>query len=241
MAAPNPVSAALERLQRSLRDESFDVSPADVVLNFAVPEDLAGPEAETLFLGEVEAADFREAVAAIAGDLRFEYMTMRVAGDPLRDALIRFACLCEMKRDLDQVSPFVSEHSRTPEERTCFIGVEYLRVLECGSEVGGRQVNSNSAPRCLRHPECFHQLLMEPAEVCHELHVLVELAGELELGHALGPGALQTQIVADEEAVGHERMQAIALLAIDLQGHGRPSRVSSVSISSRQTSRARSK
>lgn len=130
MAAPNPVSAALERLQRSLRDESFDVSPADAVLNFAVPEDLAGPEAETLFLGEVEAADFREAVAAIAGDLRFEYMTRRVAGDPLRDALIRFACLCEMKRDLDQVSPFVSEHLRTPEERTCFIGVEYLRVSE---------------------------------------------------------------------------------------------------------------
>jgi hypothetical protein len=130
MAAPNPVSAALERLQRSLRDESIEVSPADAVLNFGVPEDLAGPEAETLFLGEVEAADFREAVAAVAGDLRFEYMTRRVAGDPLRDALIRFACLCEMKRDSDQVSSFMSEHSRTPEEQTCFIGVEYLRVNE---------------------------------------------------------------------------------------------------------------
>jgi hypothetical protein len=130
MAAPNPVSAALERLQRSLRDESFEVSPADAVLNFAVPEDFAGPGAETLFLGEVEAADFREAVTAIANDLHFEYLTRRVAGDPLRDGLIRFACLCEMKRDLDHVSPFISEHSRTPEERTCFIGVEYLQVSE---------------------------------------------------------------------------------------------------------------
>jgi hypothetical protein len=130
MAAPNPVSAALERLQRSLRDESIKVSPVDAVLNFGVPEDLAGPGAETLFLGEVEAADFRAAVAAVAVDLRFEYMTRRVAGNPLRDALIRFACLCEMKRDLDHVSPFISEHSRTPEERTCFIGVQYLRVSE---------------------------------------------------------------------------------------------------------------
>ncbi len=130
MAAVEPVSAALQRLQRSLRDESLKVSPADAVLNFAVPEDLAGPEAETLFLGEVEAADFRGAVSTIADDLRFEYMTRRVAGDPLRDALIRFACLCEMKRDSDHVSPFISEHSRTPEERTCFLGVEYLRVSE---------------------------------------------------------------------------------------------------------------
>jgi hypothetical protein len=130
MAEIDPVFAALQRLQRSLRDESIEASPASAVLTFGVPEDLAEPEAETLFLGEVEAADFRAAVAALAVDLRFEYMTKRVAGDPLRDALIRFAFLCEMKKDSDHVSPFMSEHSRTPEERTCFIGVEYLRVSE---------------------------------------------------------------------------------------------------------------
>jgi hypothetical protein len=130
MRAVDPVSVALQRLQRSLRDESLEVSAADAVLLFAVPEDLAGPAAETLFLGGVEAADFRGAVSAIAGDLRFEYMTRRVAEDPLRDALIRFACLCEMKRDSGHVSSFISEHSRTPEERTCFLGVEYLRVSE---------------------------------------------------------------------------------------------------------------
>lgn len=72
MTATDPVSEALKRLQRSLRDESCEVSAADAVLNFAVPEDLAGPEAETLFLGEVEAADFRAAAGAIAVDLRFE-------------------------------------------------------------------------------------------------------------------------------------------------------------------------
>jgi predicted fused transcriptional regulator/phosphomethylpyrimidine kinase len=130
MTATDPVSEALKRLQRSLRDESCEVSAADAVLNFAVPEDLAGPEAETLFLGEIEAADFRAAAGAIAVDLRFEYMTRRVAGDPLRDALIRFACLCEMDRESDHVSSFFSEHMRTPEERTCFIDVEYLRVSE---------------------------------------------------------------------------------------------------------------
>lgn len=128
MLPPDLVSAALARLQNSLRDESVEVAPAEAVLSVAVPEDLAGPKAETLFLGEVEAADFRAAVAVIAVDLRFEHMTRRVAGDPLRDALIRFACLCEMERDSDQVSPFISEYSRTPEEQTCFIGVEYLRV-----------------------------------------------------------------------------------------------------------------
>lgn len=138
MTVSDPVSEALQRLQRSLRDESIQVSPADAVLNFAVPEDLVGQEAETLFLGEVEAADFRAAVAAVAVDLRFEHMTRRVAGDPLRDALIRFACLCEMKRDSDQVSAFMSEHSRTPDERTCFIGVEYLQVNEAIELLGMR-------------------------------------------------------------------------------------------------------
>jgi hypothetical protein len=33
-------------------------------------------------------------------------------------------------RDTDQVGPFFSEHSREPEERSCFMGVEYLRVDE---------------------------------------------------------------------------------------------------------------
>lgn len=130
MTTPDPTSEALHRLQASLRDESIKVSPAEAVLNFGVPEDLTGPEAETLFLGEVEADDFRAAAAAVAVDLRFEHMTRQVAGNPLRDALIRFACLCEMERDSDQVSPFMSEHSRTPEEQICFIGVEYLRVSE---------------------------------------------------------------------------------------------------------------
>jgi hypothetical protein len=138
MATSDPVSEALQRLQRSLRDESVEVSAADAVLNFAVPEDLAGPEAETLFLGEVEAADFRAAVATIAVDLRFEYMTRRVAGDPLRDALIRFACLCEMDRKSDHVPSFFSEHMRAPEERTCFIGVEYLRVNDVMELLGLR-------------------------------------------------------------------------------------------------------
>ena len=89
MNAPDPVAEALRRLQRSLRDESVQVSPAGAVLNIAVPEDLAEPEAETLYLGEIEAADFRATLAKVALDLRFEYMTERVAGDPLRDALIR--------------------------------------------------------------------------------------------------------------------------------------------------------
>jgi hypothetical protein len=77
MAVPDPVSEALTRLQGSLRDGPGEVSPADAVLNFAVPEDLAEPAAETLFLGEVEAADFRAAVATIGADLRFEYILLR--------------------------------------------------------------------------------------------------------------------------------------------------------------------
>lgn len=129
VAAPDPVRAALIRLQGCLRDQA-KVSPADAALNFAVPEDLAEAGSKTLPLGSTEAETFWEAKSTVAADLRFEHLGRRVASDPLQEALIRFACLCEMQEDTDQVTPFFSEHSREPEERSCFIGVEYLRVTE---------------------------------------------------------------------------------------------------------------
>lgn len=130
VAAPDPVRIALTRLQERLRDETNEVSPADAVLSFAVPEDLAEPGSETLYMGSAEANAFREAKSTTEADLRFEHMLSRVASDPLQDALVRFACVCEMKREADQVCPFLSEHFREPEDRTCFIGVEYLQVTE---------------------------------------------------------------------------------------------------------------
>jgi hypothetical protein len=48
---PDQVEAALGELQRILREESKSVSPADVELNTAVPEDLAKPGAESLAAG----------------------------------------------------------------------------------------------------------------------------------------------------------------------------------------------
>lgn len=130
MAQPDPVRTALSCLQARLRDDAVVVSPADAVLNFAVPEDLVEAGAESLYLGSVEAEAFRAAESSIAADLRFEHLNRRVASDPLQEALVRFACFCEVKRDADQVTPFFSEHSREPEERICFIGIEYLQVTE---------------------------------------------------------------------------------------------------------------
>jgi hypothetical protein len=95
MAAPDPVRTTLIRLQDCLRDETNDVSPAGAVLNFAVPEDLVEATPESLYLGITEAEAFREAKSTIAADLRVEHLHKRVASDPLQDALVRLACLCE--------------------------------------------------------------------------------------------------------------------------------------------------
>jgi hypothetical protein len=145
MAQPDPVRAALICLQERLRDDAVEVSPADAVLNFAVPEDLVEAGPESLYLGSVEAEAFRTAKSSIAADLRFEHLTRRVASDPLQEALVRFACLCEMKRDTDQVAPFFSGYSREPEERVCFIGIEYLQVTETFEFFGLRLLPTDHA------------------------------------------------------------------------------------------------
>ena len=130
MSEHDPVRSVLTRLQACLRDREAEVSAADAVRSFAVPEDLLEPTADVLYLGIDQTEVFREARSVLAADLRFEHLTASVAGDPLQDALVRFACLCEMNRATEQIAPFFSKHYREPQERLCFIGVEYLQVSE---------------------------------------------------------------------------------------------------------------
>lgn len=130
MSEHDPVRSVLTRLLACLRDAEAEVSAAEAVLSFAVPEDLREPTADVLYLGIDQAEVFREARSMLAADLRFEHLTASVTGDPLQDALVRFACLCEMNRATEQIAPFFAEHYREPQERLCFIGVEYLQVSE---------------------------------------------------------------------------------------------------------------
>jgi hypothetical protein len=126
---PDQVRQTLEALQQQLRDGADAVPAHESALSFAVPEDLARPGAETLVIGVDEATALKEARAAIEADERFEHLGSRVA-DPLRGRMQRFACLCLIDRERDHVREFMAEHERTPELRTCFLGVEFLEIDE---------------------------------------------------------------------------------------------------------------
>jgi hypothetical protein len=125
-----------------LRDDAEAVTPPEAALSFAIPEDLAGPGAEALFLGLEEAAALKEARAAVEADERFEHLGFRVA-DPLKYKLQRFASLCVLERGRDHVGEFMAAHERTPEERTCFLGVEFLEISEQVELFGTRLLPTN--------------------------------------------------------------------------------------------------
>lgn len=125
---PDAVKEALGALQRLLRDGT-EVSEQESALTMAVPEDLATPEVRTLILGIDEVTALKDARTAIEADERFEHLGSQVV-DPLREQLQRFASLCLIDLKRDHVREFMAEHERTPEERTCFLGVEYLEIDE---------------------------------------------------------------------------------------------------------------
>lgn len=124
----DPVVAALTDLQ-CLIQEGGPVTPEESAITISIPDDLAQPDAKTLLLGSQEAEVLRRTKVVIEGDLRFEHLGGQIA-DPLQQKLIRFATLCAIDPDRDQVSVFVAENEQTPEERICFLGVEFLKTKE---------------------------------------------------------------------------------------------------------------
>lgn len=124
----DPVVATLTELQ-CLIGEGRPVTPEESVITISIPDDLARPNAKTLLLGLHEAEALQRTKAAIERDLRFEHLGGQIA-DPLQQKLIRFATLCAIEPDQDQVAAFVAENEQTPEERICFLGIEFLKVKE---------------------------------------------------------------------------------------------------------------
>jgi DNA-binding transcriptional ArsR family regulator len=133
---PDQVVAALAELQR-LVQKGEPIPPEESAMCILIEEELARPEAETLLLGDVEAAAFYEAKARIEGDLRLEHLGGRI-GDPLRRQLVRFVTLCALEPDQDHVADFLAEHSKEPEDRICFLGVEFLEVEDAVEVLGLR-------------------------------------------------------------------------------------------------------
>jgi hypothetical protein len=119
------VEVRLRDLAASLKAKPLE--PAGVCKSGGIPDDLTEPGRTWLSLGPADANAFEEALAAIEADIRFEALSVR-QGRPYHDALWRYACLCEMRHGDDHIAAFLAENVTEPEERTCFFGVEALRV-----------------------------------------------------------------------------------------------------------------
>lgn len=124
----DPIVEAMEELQQLVR-KGEPISPSEGAMTISIEDDIATPDARTLLLGTTEVGAFQRVKEAIEGDLRFEHLGGLI-GDPLQRQLIRFVSLCAVERAQDQVADFASEHERESEERTCFLGVEFLEVKE---------------------------------------------------------------------------------------------------------------
>ena len=98
-------------------------------MTISIPEDLATPNARTLILGGLEAEALSKGKTTLEEDLRFEHLAGQVA-DPLQRKLIRFASQCAVDPSEEHVPAFVAENAQVPEERICFLGVEFLKVKE---------------------------------------------------------------------------------------------------------------
>jgi hypothetical protein len=127
------VEARLRDLAEALAGEV--PNPAGIHISDAIPSDLADKDHRSLDLGGADALAFDAALAAFEADLRFEAVSLG-QGTPYRDALWRYACLCDLRPDEDHLTAFIASHRSEPEERTCFFGVEAL-VIRVPLELSG--------------------------------------------------------------------------------------------------------
>ena len=123
MGDTDPLATKLRALQTLLREK-----PAEE-LDFAgaIPLDLADEEGRPLFLSAAQRDALATAQEGVEADLRFELIAAR-HGEPYRDLLWRFACLCVLRSEEDHVPVFFAEHARGVEERCCYFAVEALTV-----------------------------------------------------------------------------------------------------------------
>lgn len=99
----------------------------DWVMGGAVPlvvrEKYGLPENQSLSVNREERQALRKVEKALLNDLAYEHL-----GDKAEAAVWRFACECAFDKKTDFIADFVAEHFKQPDERVCFIPVEYLKV-----------------------------------------------------------------------------------------------------------------
>jgi hypothetical protein len=125
VAKTSAVIRGLMDVQRLMR---LPAGPADDwVMSGAVPgvvrEKYGLPENQALSVSREERQALEAVERALLNDLAYEHM-----GDKAEAAVWRFACECAFDKKTDFVPDFVAEHFKYPEERVCYIPVEYLKV-----------------------------------------------------------------------------------------------------------------
>jgi hypothetical protein len=115
------VTRTLRKLQGLVRQPRSGVATAR---SGKVPDDIATADFRWLYLGPEAGQAYREALAAVLGDLRLEHLGQ----DGAEEALWRFACQCGADRATDHAGPFVREHARDVLDVVCYLTVEQLNV-----------------------------------------------------------------------------------------------------------------
>jgi hypothetical protein len=125
--SPESVEEALYGLGDLLKPP-HTTTAEETRMTLSIPDDLARDGGgRTILLGREEVQALSQVKGAIEGDLRFEHLGSRV-GDPLKRQLNRLVCQCVVEPEADHIGLFIAEHEWAPRDRTCFLGVEFLKV-----------------------------------------------------------------------------------------------------------------
>jgi hypothetical protein len=108
-----------------------------------LPAELTGGQRQVVQLSAEEVAAARQAVAAVRADLRFEHLAHP------DDGVWRFADESMSDRSADHVPAFVERHAREPQEATCYLPVEFLKVGD-ETELAGTRLLPVSDPQIPR-------------------------------------------------------------------------------------------
>jgi hypothetical protein len=108
-----------------------------------LPTELTGGQKQVVQLSTEEVAAARQAAAAVRSDLRFEHLARP------DDEVWRFADECMCDRSADHVPGFVERHAREPQNATCYLPVEFLKVQD-ETELAGIRLLPTRDPRIPR-------------------------------------------------------------------------------------------
>jgi hypothetical protein len=156
MSSKSTTETALGKLQTIVRQPSPPGERA--VRQRNVPDDLATDAIKGLGLDRQEHEAFEKAKAVVLTELRFEHLDDK----EVDKAVWRFTCQAALNRKTDHVPAFVNEHARPVRKTTCFIPVEYLKVIE-KHDVGDVRLLPTDAAEV---PEAQHWFKLDPPVGC---------------------------------------------------------------------------